>query len=164
MSEEEKKKKEGITFNLDQVTNLIKVFIPYYPMVKMGARLMGVKIPPEIDEFLDAISKGKPPDLDKLRLLAESAESKVGDPVMTRQLAEEAYFLHTTEGMGTRAIAEHFTNKLKSPCSHATVARWINLIDQQKRASKVAKVYQVIKYAGIAGILALSAYLGSVFF
>lgn len=163
MSEEEKKK-QAITFNLDQVTNVIKALMPYYPMVKMGARLMGVKIPPEIDEFLESIQSGKPPDLEKLRLLAETAETKVGEPVMTRQLAEEAYFLHTNEGMGTRQIADYFTNKLKSPCSHATVARWINLIDMQRRASKIAKIYQVIKYAGFAGIIALSAYLGSLFF
>lgn len=160
----EEKKAEGITFNLDQVTNLVKALMPYYPMVKMGARLMGVKIPPEIDEFLVSIQSGKPPDLDKLRLLAETAETKVGEPVMTRQLAEEAYFLHTSEGMGTRAIADHFTNKLKSPCSHATVARWINMIDMQRRASKIGKIYRIAKYAGFAGIIALSAYLGSLFF
>lgn len=164
MSEAEKKKQEGITFNLDQITNLVKMLMPYYPLIKWGARLGGVQIPPEIDEFLDAIQSGKPPDMEKLRMLTETQTTKVGDPVMTRQLAQEAYMLHTRQGLGTREIAEYFTTKLNSPCSHATVARWINIIDVERHASKIGKLYQLVKYAGFAGILALSAFLGSLFF
>lgn len=159
----EEKKAEQITFNVDQINNIVKAFMPYYPLVKMGARLMGVKIPPELDEFMRSIQSGEPPDLEKLQALGESMERKVGEPVLTRSLAEEAYYLHHTEQMGTRQIAEYLTNERDCPCSHATVARWINIIDAEKQASKVGKIYSILKYGGIAVLCVVCTILGSKF-
>lgn len=165
MSNEKKDepKKDQLTVTIDQLQGIVKTLLPYYPMVKWGARLMGVKIPPEIDEMLTAIQKGEMPDLDKLKALGETVSPGIGEPVLTRPLAEEAWYLHNVEKMGTREIADYFTNERKCPCSHATVARWINLVDQDKRASRVGTIVSIVKYAGIAAVCVLSAWLAHIF-
>lgn len=163
MSNETKKdeKKDTLTMTIDQVQRLINAFMPFYPFVKFGARLIGVKIPPEIDQAIDDIKKGIMPDLTKLEDLAkESVAPRIGEPVLTRDLAYQAWVLHRKEGMGTREIADYFTNKLKSPCSHATVARYINDVDLEMRASKIGTIVRLVKYAGIVGLCLFCTYIG----
>ena len=159
-NEKAETKKDQITMTIEQVQGLVSKFMPYYPIVKWGTRLMGVKIPPEIDEAITAIQKGEMPNLEKLRALESQVAPRVGDPVLTRDLAYQAWMLHRKEGMGTREIADYFTNELNSPCSHATVARYVNMVDAEMQASKMGKIIRIAKYAGIVGICLLSAYIG----
>jgi len=151
---------DKITVSMEQLQRVINALTPYYPFVKIGARLLGVKIPPEIDQAIDALKKGEMPDLASLEALGEGIDRKVGEPVLTRDLAEEAWYLHHKEGMGTREIADYFTNERKSPCSHATVARYINMIDLEKKASRIGSIVRVVKYAGIVGLCLLCTYIG----
>jgi hypothetical protein len=124
---------------------------------KMG----NFKIPPEIIAGLDSLASGKPLTAEQMQAMKttiETMQPAVGEPVMTRQLAEEAYLMHK-DGMGTREIAEQF-NKEGNPCSHATVARWINAIDAEKRFGKIARLIQIGKIAGFIAIIIVAMLIG----
>jgi hypothetical protein len=56
----------------------------------------------------------------------------IGIPVLTEKLALEAYDLHYNKGMSMRTIAEQFTEQ-GNPCSHATVARYVQIIELEKK-------------------------------
>lgn len=144
---------------LPMVADYYKKFSWAIPLIE---RLGGFKIPIEIKQGLDALASGKPltaEDMATLQTGLEQMKPAVGEPVMTRSLAQTAYYLHTKEGLGTREIAEMFT-KDGNPCSHATVARWINAIDAEKRFSKIALFIRIVKYSGYAGIVALAFFIG----
>ncbi|MBA7569634.1 hypothetical protein ES708_11375 [subsurface metagenome] len=155
----EDKSKGKIVIDRKTIDGILNLIVGYYPMIKVGAKWVGIDIPPEIDEIITARQKGEDVDLTKLQNAMSKVEARVGEPVMTRALAEEAHFLHYREHMGTRQIADYFTNERGSPCSHATVARWINMIDMEKSVSKMAFLIRVAKYGVIAGLIALSAYI-----
>ena len=101
--------------------------------------------------------------MQSFKALAEGMTPAIGEPVMTRALAETAWFLHYKEGMGTREIAEQFT-KDGSPCSHATVARWINAVDAQRRFSKIATMLRIGKFLGFVAIIVVAWFIGRTFF
>jgi len=155
-------------FNIDlntilpTIANLYRQFSWAIPMIE---NMAGFKIPPEILMSLNALAEGKPlspEQMQQMKTTIETMQPTVGEPVLTRKLAEDAYVLHQ-EGMGTREIAEQFT-KDGSPCSHATVARWVNAIDAEKRFGKIARLIRIGKIAGFIGILALAFWLGSKLF
>ena len=144
---------------LPTITEYYKKFSWAIPIFE---KLAGIKIPREILQGLDSLASGKPlsvEDMAKLQTGLEGMKPAVGEPVMTRSLAQTAWFLHYKEGLGTRDIAEQLT-KDGSPCSHATVARWINAIDEEKRFSKIALFIRILKFSGYAGIVALAVFIG----
>jgi len=119
---------------------------PLAPLIMRMARIK-TRIPPELDEAMAALAGGNP---EMLKSLANSQNSmemqrqgpnmygppgqyeqadippdEPGSPVMTDDMAEEAYYLHTQKHMGSLAIASYFTNK-GSPVSKASVVRYIN--------------------------------------
>jgi len=163
MSEGEKKTEGKITIDKKTIDGIINMVVGYYPMIKIGAKWMKIDIPPEFDEIIAARQAGRDVDLTKLQAALSTVKAKIGEPVMTRALAEEAYFLHYKEGMGTRQIADYFTNERGSPCSHATVARWINMIEMDKSASKIESIIRLAKYGAIAGLMIISAFLAHLF-
>jgi hypothetical protein len=57
--------------------------------------------------------------------------------------------MHYKQGMSFRQIAETLS-KEGYPCSHATVARYVEMIDQSKKMSKVLKL---VKFARIASYI-----------
>jgi len=159
MTEEPKKEPQPFTIDL---AKLMPQIATYYVQFGWIAGMMGLKVPPEVDTALRSIATGKPPSPEEMQMIknqVETMQGVVGEPVLTQQLAETAWFLHTKEGMGTREIAEQFT-KEGSPCSHTTIARWINLIDAQKRFGKVARLIQIGKFLGFAGIIVLAVIIG----
>lgn len=124
--------------------------------------IAGVDVPKEMDAVLRRIASGESVTASDMKALKTLETREVGDPVFTDMLAEQAWGLHHKQGMGTRAIAELFT-KQGSPCSHSTVARWINLIDIQKNASKMGKIIMILKWGGIAGAWIASIILVKLF-
>jgi hypothetical protein len=159
MTEEAKKEPQPFTIDL---AKLMPQIAQYYVQFGWVASLMGLKVPPEVDRALRSIASGKPPSAEEMQMIknqVETMQGVVGEPVMTRQLAETAWYLHTKEGMGTREIAEQFA-KDGSPCSHTTVARWINMVDAEKRFGKIARLIQIGKILGFAGIVALAIIIG----
>ena len=148
-------------FNID-LSKIMPQIATAYTQYSWILGLTGFKVPPEVDTALRSIATGKPPSPEEMQLIknqVETMEGVVGEPVMTRQLAETAWFLHTKEGMGTREIADQF-KKDGSPCSHTTVARWINMVDAEKRFGKVARLIKIGKIVGYAGIVALAIIIG----
>jgi hypothetical protein len=159
----EKQPETKITIDKKTIDGILNMIVSYYPLIKIGTKWAGIDIPPEIDEIIIARQQGREVDLNKLEHALSTVKPKIGEPVMTRALAGEAWYLHYKEGMGTREIADYFTNERKCPCSHATVARWINTVDMERSASKVEAIVKVFKYGIIAGLIALSAYLSHLF-
>jgi hypothetical protein len=148
---------------LPTIANLYKQFSWAIPMIET---MTGFKVPPQIIASLNALAEGKPltpQDMETLKTSIETMQPAVGEPVMTKELAESAWFLHTKEHMGTREIAEQFT-KDGSPCSHTTVARWINAVDAEKRFGKIARLLRIGKLLGFIGILFLAFWIGKTFF
>lgn len=120
-------------------------------------RLGGFKIPIEIKQGLEAFASGKPltaEDMAKLQTGLQQMIFTAGE-VMTRPLAQTAWHLHYKEGLGFQDIAEQFA-KDGIPCTDATVARWINDIDEKKRFGKTALFIRIGKFLGYAGIVALA--------
>jgi len=169
MTEEKPKEEKPATpFNID-INKVLPTIASLYKQlgwtIPIIEKMSGYKIPPEIITALNTLSTGgtlSPEQMLNLRTQIETMEPGVGEPVMTRHLAEDAWLMHE-DGMGTREIAEEFTKK-GSPCSHSTVARWINIIDAEKRFSRVAKIIRFGKIAGFIGVMALMFVIGKFLF
>lgn len=156
-------------FNIDlnkilpTIAQLYKQFGWAMPIIE---KYVGFKIPPEVKASLEMLAEGKslsPDQMQQLQTGIETMQPQVGEPVLTKQLAEAAWLLHTKEGMGTREIAEQFT-KDGSPCSHTTIARWVNMVDAEKHFGKIARAIQIGKFLGLAGIIALAFAIGHFLF
>lgn len=173
MSEEAKKeeKKTGMQtklkigdFEID-VTKILPTIAGIYKQFNWVIPLVGFDVPPQVHQALITIAEGgnlSPDQLQQFKTMAETMERNVGEPVMTRHLAEDAWLMHQ-DGMGTREIAEELT-KSGSPCSHSTVARWINIVDAEKRFSRIARIIKIGKILGFAGLIALAFIIGKIFF
>jgi len=169
MSEQPKPTEEQ-TFMVD-VNKFLTVIAGFYKQfswtLPLIERFGGVKIPREIITALDSLASGKPltpEQMLEMKTSIEGMQPAVGEPVMTRSLAQTAWWLHYKEGMGTRDIAEQFT-KDGSPCSHATVARWINMIDEERRFSRIAMLISIGKIMLMTVVPTVIAFLiGRTFF
>lgn len=160
----EQKKEEGSPFNID-IRKVGPMIGKYYLQFGGMLKVVGIKVPQELDIILKTLAQGgdMTPEQakqvqDQIASMTPGMEPGVGEPVMTMQLAEEAYMLHK-QGMGTREIADLFT-KEGSPCSHATVARWINMVDQEKRFGRIALLIRFGKIAGFIGVIAAAVLIG----
>ena len=160
------KKDEKSPFNID-IRNIGPMIGNLYNQYGWILKIIGLKLPREAEMGLTILGKGANMTKEEAEQLQAQFQGKgpepgVGEPVMTMQLAEEAYMLHK-QGMGTREIADQFT-KEGSPCSHATVARWINMVDQEKRFGRIALLIRFGKIAGFIGIIAAAVLIGHWFF
>ena len=162
-------KKQGLSLDIGgtkiDVANMLPAISKIYVQWKWVAPLVGFDIPPQVDEALTTLAQGgklTPEQISGFKTMSETMERGVGEPVLTKQLAEDAYLMHK-DGMGTREIAEQFT-KDGSPCSHSTIARWINIVDAEKRFSRIAKIIRIGKIAGFIGLMALMFVIGKFLF
>ena len=171
MTEQPKPTPAPAPFNIDlnkilpAIAQASKQFGWALPMLEKWG---GFKIPPEIIASLNAFAEGRtlsPQEMQQMKETIETMQPAVGEPVLTRELAEDAWELahqinpKTGRRWGTRDIAELFTQE-GNPCSHATIARWIEVIDTGKRFSKVARLIQIGKIAGFIGIIVLAIIIG----
>lgn len=168
MSEKPKEeKKDADAFKIDMRT-ILPTVAKLYQQWNWVIPLVGFDVPPQVHKALITIAQGgelTPEQMQGFKNMAQNMEAmtpRVGEPVLTRQLAEDAYLMHK-DGMGTREIAEQFT-KEGNPCSHSTIARWINMIDAEKRFSKIARIIRIGKFLGFAGIIALAFLIGKMLF
>jgi hypothetical protein len=126
------------------IAQMYMQFRPFAPLIMKVARVK-YKIPPELDDAMEALAAGG--DARALKKLAESRKEEMenvgpnvpnvyglpgevppdepGSPVMTDDMAEQAFYMHTQKRMGTLQIAQYFTDR-GSPVSKATVARYID--------------------------------------
>jgi len=157
-------------FNID-LLKIMPTIAKYYTQFSWVMPLVGFKVPPQVDQALRRIALGEQPTQEQLEAIKGEVETlapAVGEPVLTRELAEDAWELahqinpKTGRRWGTRDIAELFTQE-GNPCSHATVARWIEVIDTGKRFSRVARLMQIGKIAGFVGIIVAAVLIGHYF-
>ena len=143
---EEPKPAQPQPFNID-LAKIMPQIATAYTQFGWIINLMGFKVPPEVDTALRSIASGKPPSPEELQLLknqVETMQPAIGEPVLTEHLAFDAWEMHYKEGKSFRQIAETLT-KEGYPCSHATVARYVEMIDQSRKMSKVLKLVKVAK-------------------
>lgn len=155
----------SITIDFNQIQTWLPKIAQYYTSFKWLFPIIGLEIPPEADAILTAIAQnGKvtPETFQNLKETLERTKPAIGEPVLTRQLAETAYRMHK-EGMSLRDIAEEFTRQ-GNPCSHATIARWINMIEAEKKASKIMLIISIAKYTIIAIAITIAFLIGVYFF
>jgi hypothetical protein len=104
-------------------------------------------MPPQLIKSLDLLSRGKPlspEDMESIKASVETMQPAIGEPVLTEHLAFDAWEMHYKQGQSFRQIAETLT-KEGYPCSHATVARYVEMIDQSRKMSKILKLVKFAK-------------------
>jgi len=156
-------------FNIDlnrvlpTIAGLYKQFSWAIPIIE---KMSGMKIPQEIIVALDALSKGEqisPEQMQQLKSSIETMQPAIGEPVLTQNIALDAWEQHYKEGKSFRQIAETLTRE-GYPCSHATVARYVEMIDMQKKASKVIKLVRAVKIASYIIPPIVAFWIGVTFF
>lgn len=169
---EEAQEGAGLFIPPKQVVTLAKMYVQWRPIIGWAAKMARQKIPKELDEAMEiAAASGDPAALRRLSerdnqgfspegydAMQDPEQVRVGEPVMTYQMAEEAYRMHRFENMGTRQIAEWFTNH-GSPVHFQTVARWINDYEQESHIERNQRFKTIAKYALFAGLWVLSMWI-----
>jgi hypothetical protein len=160
---------------LKHLKTLAKYYVDLNWLVKMGAKATGQKIPAELDEMMRTIAASDDPAaVEKLQRMAtgeqdtydiesrEIPEPRIGERVLTQDLAQRAWDLYHKQGLSYREIAKFFTEELGAPCSHATIASYIGDIDEQhaefdahrhETAKTVAKIAAFIGGAVTVGLV-----------
>ena len=144
---------QGFFLNPQMVKQIADAYVSWKPLLSPLLKFGKVKIPAEVDEALRAIAGDKTLDAQEEESI-DPDKMRVGEPVMTYQMAEEAYRMHLS-GMGTRDIAAWFT-KNGSPVSFQTVARWINDYAETSHAERNQRLTSMAKYVVLAGLWVFS--------
>jgi hypothetical protein len=147
---------QGFFLNPQMVKQIADAYVSWKPLLSPLLKFGKVKIPAEVDEALRAIAGDKTLDTEEPEA-NDPNQMRVGEPVMTYQMAEEAYRMHLS-GMGTRDIAEWFT-KNGSPVSFQTVARWINDYAETSHAERNQRLTSIAKYVVLAGLWIVSMWV-----
>jgi hypothetical protein len=175
MSTQEKK---GVLLPVDKIMEFAKGYSKYHGLVKWGARMAGYKIPREIDELMDELNKegANPETLQRLERVAggraeygpqqeewqppgqEIVQPRIGERVLTRDLAYRAWLMNKKQGISLREIALHFTNE-GYPCSHATVAEYVNQVDEEMDESSSLRRSAILKGALLIIVPAVAAFV-----
>lgn len=165
---------QTIAVPLATIKTIAKLYNENSGLVKMVARMAGQKIPKELDEFFKEMESDNP-NPDKIQELAlgqkdpyniqqqEIPEPRIGEPVLTQDLAWRAWQLHHEQGLSLREIAAYFTNELGAPCSHATIANYINEIDAVMEENRGVRWRTALKYAGFIALPIVGLVIGHFF-
>jgi hypothetical protein len=148
--------------------NAVKTLANYYRDFNWVIKLAGQKVPPELDRALRAIADNTNPEaMEDLQRMAtgETADPdnvgpmeipapRIGERVLTQDIAMQAWELHYKHHWTFRQIAEYLTAE-GYPVSHTTVSNYISEIDEdieEEQHSKSARVKRALLItAGILG-------------
>ena len=134
----------------------VKALAKYYKDFSWVIKLTGQKVPRELDIALRKIAESDNPEaMEDLQRLAaggpadpynvhqtEIPPPRIGERVLTQDIAQQAWTLHYQHHWTFRAIAEYLTEE-GYPVSHTTVSNYISEIDEdiaEEQNSKSAKV------------------------
>lgn len=167
---------QGGLFGLD-MRKIAQEYTKWKWLISLAGRFGGFKVPKEVDFALETLAHGgqlTPEQEQDLQGYAQQAAGQygaspygqppqnypqeppempqpaIGEPVLTRDLAFLAWQMKR-DGMSLREIAEDFTRH-GNPCSYATVAKYVNAVDEEIRTSKALKIRKIGKYAFFAGL------------
>lgn len=139
---------QGINIPFAQLTNIARTYCQWRPIIGMAARFARQKIPKELDEVMAAVASGDHQAIQNLQAMAsgqgqigelETPEPKIGERVLSRDLAYLAWRLVRQQGLSLREAADTLTRDYGAPCSHATVANYVDDIDMQMEEEKQAR-------------------------
>jgi hypothetical protein len=169
----------GLTLSPETVISFARLYNQYRPIIGWGAKLAKQKIPKELDDAMRVVAAtGDPDALRKLQEEQAQEDQAVnmqpnaqgqyempqdtpGAPVMTDDMAEEAYYLHHVKHLGTLQIAEYFTSK-GSPVSKATVARYIDDKAEQYEEEEEEGKRALKRRLGLVGVGAVLWFVSAV--
>jgi hypothetical protein len=135
----------------------VKALAKYYKDFNWIIKLTGQKVPRELDTALRALADNDSPeavqDLQRLASGQQSADPynirpveipapRIGERVLTNDIAQQAWTLHYQHHWTFRAIAEYLTEE-GYPVSHTTVSNYISEIDEdiaEEQNSKSARL------------------------
>lgn len=124
--------------------NAVKALAQYYKQFSWVVKLTGQKVPRELDVALRALADNDSPeavqDLQRLASGQQSADPynirpveipapRIGERVLTNDIAQQAWTLHYQHHWTFRQIAEYLTEE-GYPVSHTTVSNYISEIDE----------------------------------
>lgn len=123
--------------------NAVKALAKYYKDFSWVIKLTGQKVPHELDTALRALADNDSPEaVQDLQRLASSGAAdpykvginqipppRIGERVLTNDIAQQAWTLHYQHHWTFRAIAEYLTEE-GYPVSHTTVSNYISEIDE----------------------------------
>jgi hypothetical protein len=150
----------------------MKTLAQYYKQFHWVIGLTGQKVPKELDIALRAIADNDNPQaVQDLQSMAsgqavnrydvgptEIPAPRIGERVLTQDIAQKAWELHYQHHWTFRQIAEYLTEE-GYPVSHTTVSNYISEIDEdieEERNSKGRRVKQALFTVGIVTIPALA--------
>lgn len=156
----------------------------YYPVVRPFLKLARVKIPKDIDAAIMRFS-GNPEDADAIDMLSSLAMGeqvntprmeeyirqdgtrvmipapKIGDRVLDRDMAEQAYSMHFGEAhLSYREIAAHFTADLDCPVSFSTIRNYVEALDQEYAEQQSGRWKSILKTAVIIALPFIGLIIG----
>jgi len=134
----------------------VKALAKYYKDFSWVIKLTGQKVPRELDTALRALADNDSPEaVQDLQRLAgggtpdpynirpvEIPAPRIGERVLTNDIAQQAWTLHYQHHWTFRQIAEYLTEE-GYPVSHTTVSNYISEIDEdiaEEQNSKSAKM------------------------
>jgi len=134
----------------------VKALAQYYKQFSWVVKLTGQKVPRELDTALRALADNDSPEaVQELQRMAgggtpdpynirpvEIPAPRIGERVLTNDIAQQAWTLHYQHHWTFRQIAEYLTEE-GYPVSHTTVSNYISEIDEdiaEEQNSKSAKV------------------------
>jgi hypothetical protein len=151
-----------IAVPLEIIKTIAEIYGQNRGMARGVARMMGYTIPKELEEFLEGlagdnpekiqevIDKNNPYNVDQIEIPAP----KIGERVLTQDIAQQAWELHYKHHWTFRQIAEYLTGE-GYPVSHTTVSNYISEIDEdidEEQHSKSARVKRALLItAGVVG-------------
>lgn len=161
--------KPAMPFNID-ITKIQPMIAKYYNqfswILPIIESLTGFKMPPQLTKSLSLLASRKPlspEDMESIKTSVETMQPQIGEPVLTEHLAFDAWEMHYKQNMSFRQIAETLT-KEGYQCSHATVARYVEMIDQSRRMSKILKLVQFARIASYIVPPLIALWIGIRFF
>lgn len=158
--------------------NAVKTLAHYYKDFHWVIKLTGQKVPPELDQALRAIAEndsGSAQGMQDLQRMAEGQQTRpqydvgpqeipaprIGERVLTQDIAQQAWTLHYQHHWTFRQIAEYLTEE-GYPVSHTTVSNYISEIDEdiaEEQNSKSTRVKRVLSMTALVIVPSLATFL-----
>lgn len=145
-----------ISVPLEAMKTIAQVYSQNKGLANTVARLMGHTVPKGVDDFLIGILENDPqkiqgtvsqPNYDPYNVEPqEIPQPRIGERVLTQDIAQQAWELHYLKHWTFRDIAEYLTRD-GYPVSHTTVSKYISEIDEEieeERHSKGRRVRQAL--------------------
>jgi hypothetical protein len=169
MTEEPKKEFQLGEWKID-VMKIMPTIAKLYSQFHWIIGLTGYNVPPEVHKALITLAKGENMTPEEMQTLQKEVEGmtqtiqpQIGEPVLTEDLAKDAWEMHYKEGKSFRQIAEILT-KEGYPCSHATIARYVEMVNMAMKANKMIKLFRIARIASYIVPPIVAFWIGITFF